>query len=356
MDTGERGADPSVLHGMNKLCSSYLELRPQDRVLILYSDELEGDDDQGLLEVLRARVDAGAAHVELKSADYLDECVPADRDVLLLVSKVTSPHRDKVLEYLESTAGRTRVFRLFNFSPELFRLALAVDRASLDALNSSIIAAAKATQDIHVTNRFGTDLHIRPVADGGWTNSCGYFGGQFPGILPPGEVNTYTPHVTGTFVADGALNSSFGFPGDPRLADHPVTLEITQSRVTGASCADPLIAGILTNFFEVENADRVGEVGFGTNEGITDWVDFVSHINERHAGLHLGLGSPTQPKTKVGWSAPLHLDLILDDCSIWFDEALVFCDGRWDRAALHSVNPDPAAGSDVGDVLHVDAV
>ncbi|MCV7199786.1 hypothetical protein [Mycobacterium angelicum] len=356
MNAEGRGADPSVLHGMDTLCSSYLELRPQDRVLILYSDELEAEDDQGLLEVLRARIHAGAADAELKPADYLDVCIPADRDVLLLVSRVSSPHRGKVLEHLESVPGRTRVFRLFNFSPELFRLALAVDRESLDSLNSSIIAAAKATRDIHVTNGFGTDLHIRPLEDGGWTNSCGYFGGQFPGILPPGEVNTYTPHVTGTFVADGALNSSFGFPGDPRLADHPVTLEITESTVTGASCADPLIAGILNNFFEVENADRVGEVGFGTNEGITEWVDFVSHINERHAGLHLGLGSPTQPKTKVGWSAPLHLDLILDDCSIWFDDALVFADGRWDRGALRSLNPDPAAVSELGDVLHVDAV
>lgn len=346
-------ADP-VVRGMDTLCTSYLELRPEDRVLILYSDELEGNDDQRLLEALRVRIAATAVDVEVKPADYLDNRTAADRDVLVLASMVSSIHRAKMLEYLQTGSARTRVFRLFNFSTALFKLPLAVDRQSLHSLNSSLIAAAKTVRDIHVTNTFGTDLHIRPLDDGGWTNSCGYFSGQFPGILPPGEVNTYTPHVTGTFVADGALNSSFGFPGDPRLADHPVALEITQSTITGASCADPLTADVLNKFFEIKNADRVGEVGFGTNEGITEWVDFVSHINERHPGLHLGLGSPTQPVSKVGWSSPLHLDLILDDCSIRFDDALVFSEGRWDRATLHRMTPDSAVGS--ADVLHVDAV
>lgn len=351
-----KGAADPIIQGMDTLCASYLELRPEDRVLLLYSDELEGSDDQLLLETVRGRIGAATADVELKPADYLDECDLATRDVLVLVlaSMVSSIHRAKVLDYLQSAGGRTRVFRLFNFSPELFKLALAVDRQSLDSLNSSLIAAATTVRDIHVTNSSGTDLHIRPLEDGGWTNSCGYSSGKFPGILPPGEVNTYTPYVTGTLVADGALNSSFGFPGDPRLADHPVTLEITQSTITGGGCADQLTAGILNKFFEIKNADRVGEVGFGTNEGITEWVDFVSHINERHPGLHLGLGSPSQPVSKVGWSSPLHLDLILDDCSIWFDDALVFSGGRWDRAALRSSTSGSVVDS--GEVLHVDAV
>lgn len=119
-----------------------------------------------------------------------------------------------------------------------------------------------------------------------------------------------------------------------------------------AGCSDPVVSGVLSNFFEVENADRVGEVGFGTNEGITEWVGFLPHINERHPGLHLGLSTPTQPRTTVGWTAPLHLDMILDGCSIWFDEALVFSDGRWDRAALDS----QSQGHTVGEVLHIDAV
>ncbi|WP_204080119.1 hypothetical protein [Mycobacterium riyadhense] len=98
--------------------------------------------------------------------------------------------------------------------------------------------------------------------------------------------------------------------------------------------------------------ELIGEVGFGTNEGITEWVNFLSHINERHPGLHLGLGTPSQPQSKVGWGSPLHLDMILDGCRIWFDDALVFSNGFWDRAALNTLR----LGATVHDVLHVDAV
>ncbi|WP_204800866.1 hypothetical protein [Mycobacterium riyadhense] len=354
MNNKERHAEPSVIEGMDRLCTSYLELRPDDRVLMLYSNELQGDDDQSLLDTLRERIGAHSVGVWIKPADAFDECDLADCDVLLLVSMVSSSHRAKILEYLELAGGqrRTRIFRLFNFSPQLFKLTLAVDRSSLDSLNNSVIGAARSTQDIHITNGAGTDLHVRPLADGGWTNSSGYFCGRFPAILPPGEVNTYTPHVTGTVVADGAINSSFGFPGDPRLATSPITLEITESVVKKATCADPVVSYVLSNFFKVENADRVGEVGFGTNEGITEWVNFLSHINERHPGLHLGLGTPSQPQSKVGWGSPLHLDMILDGCRIWFDDALVFSNGFWDRAALNTLRQ----GATVHDVLHVDAV
>ncbi|EUA20806.1 hypothetical protein [Mycobacterium kansasii] len=354
MGAGTRSTDSSVIDGMDTLCASYLELQPDDRVLVLYSDELHGDDDQRLLETLRQRIREGSADVRVEPADRFDGHRVGAFEVLLLVSMVSSIHRAAVLQYLQATEKpkHTRIFRLFNFSPALFSLPLAVDRASLDSLNNSVIAAAKRTHDIRVTNPAGTDVYIRPLPDGGWTNSCGYFNGRFPAILPPGEVNTYTPHVTGIVVVDGAINSSFGFPGDPRLARNPVTLEITDSVVQKAGCSDPVVSGVLSNFFEVENADRVGEVGFGTNEGITDWVGFLSHINERHPGLHLGLGTPTQPRTKVGWTAPLHLDMILDGCSIWFDEVLVFSDGRWDRVALDS----QSQGHTVGEVLHIDAV
>lgn len=343
---------------MDTLCESYLELTDTDQVLVVYSEELADDDHQELLGLLGDRIRASAARVAVQPASYLGEGRLddhlADTDVLVLVSLVSSIHRAQVLEHLAQADAqrRVRVYRLFNFSPELFTLSLAMDRPSLDALNEGVITAGRTATDIHVTNDHGTDVHIRPLPDGGWTNSCGFFSGRFPAILPPGEVNTYTPHVTGTVVANGALNSSFGFPGDPRLGENPVTLDIVESVVEKATCADPLISAVLNNFFEVENANRVGEVGFGTNEGITEWVGFVSHINERHPGLHLGLGTPSQPKSKTGWGSPLHLDMILDGCEIRFDGRLVFSDGRWDRDALK----DLSQGAAQGDVMHVDAV
>lgn len=344
--------DTAVNNGIAILCDSYLAIKPTDHVLVLTSGELDNPESQLLLARLRDQLAKQVASVHVEPAGPYDERELDGYDLVALASMTISVHRTEILRYLGTGRRHQRIYRLFNFSPELFKLALAVEQSTLNALNESIIRAARTTRVVRVTNCSGTDLTIELVPDGGWTNSCGLFAGRFPAVLPPGEVNTYSPYVTGVVVGDGALNSSFGFPGDPRLVSHPVKLLIEDSRVLDCSCHDPVTSQVLSAFLGVDNADRVGEVGFGTNEGITEWVGFVSHINERHPGLHLGLGTSSQTQDKVGWSCPLHLDVILDQCTILFGDVPVFHDGRWDSAALHTL----AGAEPMPEVLPVDAV
>lgn len=353
MNEDGSSTDTQVLAGIEMLCDSYLALEASDKVLLLYSEELDdGQAAQSLLSSVKERMNPQVRDVCLEPAGGFDERRLEDCDVLVLASMVASVHRMEVLQYLAARKRKIRVHRLFNFSPELFKLALSVEHSQLDGLNDRVIRAARSAHEVRVTNGAGTDVRIGLLPHGGWTNSCGKFDGQFPAVLPPGEVNTYSPHVTGVVVADGAINTSFGFPGDPCLSSHPVRLDIEESRVLNYSCDSPVISQVLDGFLTVENADRVGEVGFGTNEGITDWVGFVSHINERHPGLHLGLGTPSQPQSKVGWSSPLHLDLILDNTAITFDGVPVFSNGTWNRQALDTLGREVKTP----EILHVDAV
>lgn len=343
----------TVLDGMHVLAETYLCLAPGERVLVLTSDELADQDSQELLETLAQEFRRRGAVVTTRPAGVsLDVSLLDQHDVAVLVSRLKSVHRTPVLDHLASHPGGVRVYRLLNFTRDLLELALRVPKQELRTLNDEVIRAGRQTKQVRVTSDAGTDLVIAPLPDGGWTNSCGHFDGRFPGVLPPGEVNTYTPHVSGTVVADGALNTSFDFPGDPRLAEHPVRLSVEQGRVTDISCAGPVTNQVLEAFMSVPNADRIGEVGFGTNLGIDRWVDFVSHINERHPGLHLGLGTPAQSRDKVDWSCPLHVDMILADCVIAFDDVEVFRAGSWNRPTLQRT----AGGGFAWDVLHVDAV
>lgn len=341
-------------NGFTTLLSSYMALRPGERISVLVSDEIGSSEGEvAIMATLRRAVESLGADLEsikVRSAEFDPKIFG---DVVLYASKLKSIHKTELLEHLRDTAKNgSRFYRLFNFSNELFELCFTMRQEDLWELNQCIIHTGRESSQVRVASDAGTDLMISLDGHYDWTNSCGYFDGSFPGVLPPGEVNTYSPHVNGVIVADGAINASFGFPGDPRLSESPIVAEIVDSKVVSATSDSPVLQIVLNQFFGVENAVRVGEVGFGTNRGITRFVPFVSHINERYPGLHLGLGTPTQRAGSLDWSSALHLDLILASCEIWFDDRPIFSSsGGYDRDIL--LEPDVPIGSDT--VLSVDA-
>jgi hypothetical protein len=73
-----------------------------------------------------------------------------------------------------------------------------------------------------------------------------------------------------------------------------VTVEFETSRVVNFSCDSPLVNKLYRRFAEYDHFDRVGELGFGTNIGISEWIPMNSHIKERRPGLHIGLGGHGQ--------------------------------------------------------------
>ncbi|CAO3439660.1 hypothetical protein [Azospirillum argentinense] len=230
-----------------------------------------------------------------------------------------------------------RVVRLLDASVEVFDLCFAMPRAALVDLNCLVIGAGNRCSRVTVLGAGGEVLEI--VFDNavhGWINSCGAAPPRNIVFLPPGEVATYSNHIDGEIVFTGAINANFQVMRDPRLADRPVHLTVKTGRVTAVECADPLVEAVILRILSLENGDRIGEVGFGTNEGIVRYVPFLSHINERHPGLHLGLGADNQGDLP-GPRCPLHLDFIGTDGAILFDGFPVFHDGYYDRQALAAI-------------------
>jgi leucyl aminopeptidase (aminopeptidase T) len=266
-------------------------------------------------------------------------------------SNTQSLFRHELLGYLRQHRGvGARHFRMFGFSSELFEQSFHVSKRTLRDLNAAVIQFARSSQTLRVTSAVGTDLRIDLDHSSGWTTSFGHFDGRFPGVLPPGEINTYADAVSGVLVVDGAINSSLPFRGDPRLGlQRRITLELRGGEVIGWSSTDTKLSMVLRSFFDVPNSRRVGEIGIGTNVGMSEYVGFVSHINERWPGFHLGLGTPTRPMSEVGWTCPFHMDFILRDCELYFDDTVVFQDGRF------ALVPAPAS-PESGETLFVDAV
>ena len=125
--------------------------------------------------------------------------------------------------------------------------------------------------------------------------------GEIP-VLPAGEVNTYPRSVSGELVVDGAIHTNIAVGFDVRLDNRPLRVVLDRGEVRGTRPYRQL-QSFFESMLEQENMRRVGEVGFGTNLGIDRFVAADSHINERHCGLHLGLGEHNQPGV-VDYVAP----------------------------------------------------
>lgn len=335
--------DP-VAAGVCTLLTSYLRLSAGNRLLVRVTSK-EGGESRIPPQLRQVALELGIAltvEVLADNAPFDGAELPAF-DALLYAGINKSKHRNELKEALKDGL-ETPCYRLFDLSPEVFALCFNMQQSHMAELNLKIIEAARSAKIIKIRSRNGTDLSIRPDAQADWTSSYGWFDGTYPGVLPPGEVNSYSEAIDGTLVVDGAINTNFAFDADPCLHGPQVRLHIGNGRVMGIESSNATVMAICETLFSMENGNRIGEIGFGTNEGIGQLVDFRSHINERLAGFHIGVGSPIQKNPYITWTCPLHIDFILASASIWFDDRLVFSNQRWIRTALpadtHGVVPD----------------
>jgi aminopeptidase len=321
--------------GIERAFLDYVGVRP-DQKLLLIGPDIE------LAHQVRRLLENASVHTSFvnRETPYLKiESDFANHDAVVFLEECSSTYSGEVREWLAKGLSKTRFFRLFDFSKELFQVAFEVPLARIKSLNNSLINAGRACSIIKVKSSAGTDLEIRLERRYGWINSYGAFTSTKPGVLPAGEVATFSNHINGILVADGAINTNFGYPADPRLKSSPITVEINNS-VGEKFYTDSVVNRLLLrSFLALPFSNHVGEVGLGTNVGLANFVPFVSHINERFPALHLGFGANNQGEKLVPWHCPFHLDLILHDCEIWFDEEMILKNGHYSEAELLTKPP-----------------
>lgn len=210
------------------------------------------------------------------------------------------------------------VIRVISAGPDLFSQALLPVPGELSARNTTILDRCMAVDTLQIKAPGGTALDVRLDSDTyRWVSNRGMpRAGTFV-MLPAGEVATYPLRTDGVLVADFALNMNAITDIDVRLHDHPVTVHIKDSKATRFECADMELSRILDHCFSQPNGTNVGELGFGTNFGVSDAVPMNSHINERRPGVHIGFGQHNQHVSVVDYPCELHVDLITRGGQIW---------------------------------------
>ncbi|MFE9882723.1 hypothetical protein [Streptomyces sp. NPDC005784] len=325
----ETTIDARVLKGVDTLFDGYAQLSPADTLLVIYTPECR---DQASLLLLAASdrkiatAAVGMAPVEDPGfAARLHAAMPAPdtltgRLVVITIERDTMSHADVLRRAVAIYGDQVLPLRIINGSWEFFRLALGPTPAELSAINAGLLHRFLAAKHLAVTTSSGSELEITLDNDRyRWLSNRGVWRpGSFV-ILPAGEVATYPASVTGRLVADGAFNVNKATQLDARLADNPLTVELKNSDVVSHSCNDEKISRLFERSIQIEHGNHVGELGFGTNTGIDDFIGMNSHINERHPGIHLGFGQHGQLLDVVDYYTDIHIDLITSDVTIHID-------------------------------------
>jgi leucyl aminopeptidase (aminopeptidase T) len=321
---------PAVWGGVTRFLEHYAAVRPDDDVYILYTSDAREPAAwvAAALKVRGVAVHVAGMHAETDDGleARLHRMLPrpdavTSRIVLMTIEKDSMSHSLKLRRTLALyDESKVAVFRLINASAEFFEHAVNVTPQLLSAINGGMLNRMIPAGHLRIQSSSGTDLDVS--VDSGryrWLSNRGIWREGTFVIMPAGEVSTFPADINGTLVADGAFNVTAFTRADARLREHPVTLEIEHGRVVSHSCSSPQISNFLTRTLSRENADRIGELGFGSNVGVKEFIAMNSHINERRPGVHLGLGQHGQKIEVVPYLCEIHLDLITSDSTITVD-------------------------------------
>ncbi len=210
---------------------------------------------------------------------------------------------------------------------EIMEIGLGVDYGKIRVICANLYEVLKTAQHIQVTTPAGTNMiatfdhnlqwrvcdgHL--VRSGDWSN------------LPDGEVFTCPKNVQGTIVVDGVLGDFF----DKKyglLGEHPVTLDVQESRVQSVKCDNRLLAEEFEDYIQTDsNSNRFGEFAIGCNLGLKDLVGNLL-LDEKFPGVHLAVGDAYAVETGANWSSTTHCDMVLRQCTIVVDGKTIMTHG-----------------------------
>lgn len=323
--------DAQTWSGVQSLLDSYVHIRPDDSVTLLYtSDSYESAAWVSAALELRDIPVKRVWMAPLRDDGFSDRLTPVlpppsdldGRMVLLSFERDTMSHTGAVSSALSKyPIDQRAAFRAISASSSLFSDSMRAVPDDLSARNAAILEQLLPANRLRITTPGGSDLTVGlDNARHRWISNRGMARPGSVVILPAGEVATYPASISGTFVGDFAFNVNAITDRDARLHLHPVQVQIENGRAVSYVCEDKPTQRFLDECFQKYCAYNVGELGFGTNNGVDEPISLNSHINERRPGVHLGFGQHNQDPGVVGYQCAIHLDLIARGGKVWADD------------------------------------
>lgn len=224
-----------------------------------------------------------------------------------------------------------REIHMPNINTKIMQTGMQADYYKIAGLTLLIMSIAVKSKTAKVTTLNGTNLQITLSRNLKWVPDTGllWYRGVW-GNLPAGEVYTCPESINGVMVVDGTLGDFFNQKYG-NLEKTPVTIPINNSRaeVEKISCENnDLLLEFKKYLQHDENANRVGEFACGTNIALKDLISNLLQ-DEKFPGVHIAFGNPYPDKTGAHWASKGHVDGIMKECSLWFDDNLIIDKGKF---------------------------
>lgn len=327
--------DPGFVEGARNAVTVCLQVRPGERCVLI--TDLEAAPIGAALgaQFLAAGAELRAFVVE-DVAERPLTALPAPIAEALETASVScfaaAGRAGELQSRIEMTAivnrRRIRHAHMVNITPRIMVEGMRADFRKVDALCSYLLPRMRATKVFRATSPAGTDLRATFDPAIRWLKTSGIISPDKWGNLPGGEVLTAPARVDGVFVVDGVLGDWMAAKyGD--MKDHPMRIEIEDSRIVGVDCEVPEIVEDFARYTSKdENSNRVGELALGTNVALREPIGQILQ-DEKIPGLHIAFGHPYSEHTGATWRSSSHIDVVGRHFDVTLDGDPIMRDSRF---------------------------
>ena len=221
-----------------------------------------------------------------------------------------------------------RYAHMVGVTPEIMQQGMRADYRMVDRLSDKLRERMLRAETLTVKTDAGTRIAAHFDRGLDWVKTRGLISPRYWSNLPAGEVFTTPATVDGTFVCNATAGDHFnGKYGD--LETTPLVLEIKGARLVDVRCARKDLEKEFWEYCHTdENSDRVGELAFGTNLGLSEMIGILLQ-DEKFPGVHIAFGDPYGSQTHADWKSRTHVDVLTRNCDVWIDDDQVIEKGRY---------------------------
>ncbi len=333
MDFG--AVEPELMPGARNAVETCLAVRPGENVALI-ADESSRAVAASLGRALaeqRARwsglllEDFGDRPLRSAPAAILEALESADVGVLCMQPQEGElGARMAIVSVVERR--QIRYAHMVGVTRQIMQEGMRTDYRLVDRLSDRLRERMLRAKALRVSSPAGTRFTASFDRSLDWVKTSGLISPRYWSNLPAGEVFTTPASVDGIFVCDATVGDYFG-PKFGDLRATPLELEISGGRLVSARCPRPELEEEFWNYCHTdENSDRVGELAFGTNLGLTDFIGVLLQ-DEKIPGVHLAFGDPYGSQTHADWKSRTHVDVLTRNCDVWIDDDPVIAGGRY---------------------------
>jgi leucyl aminopeptidase (aminopeptidase T) len=221
-----------------------------------------------------------------------------------------------------------RYAHMVGVTPEIMQQGMRADYRLVDRLSDKLRERMLRAETLTVKSSAGTSIAAHFDRGLDWVKTSGLISPRYWSNLPAGEVFTTPATVDGTFVCDATAGDHFnGKYGD--LRDTPLVLKISGARLVAVECPRKDLEHEFWDYCHTdENSDRIGELAFGTNLGLSQMIGVLLQ-DEKFPGVHIAFGDPYGSQTHADWKSKTHVDVLTRNCDVWIDQDQIISHGHY---------------------------